>query len=72
MFDVNKPTITTIGNTFLSIENYLSIINYETNMIKIKTKEKTIRINGDNLYLKYIDDGEIGIKGVIYNIEFID
>ncbi|MFI3209751.1 MAG: YabP/YqfC family sporulation protein [Peptostreptococcaceae bacterium] len=72
MFDVNKPTITTIGNTFLSIENYLSIINYETNMIKIKTKEKTIKINGDNLYLKYIDDGEIGIKGVIYNIEFID
>ncbi len=72
MFEVTKPTTTIVGNTFVSIENYLSIITYEREEIKIKTKLKTIKISGDNLLLKYIDDGEIGIKGTIYNIEYID
>ena len=72
MFEVTKPTTTIVGNTFVSIENYLSIITYEREEIKIKTKLKTIKISGDNLLLKYIDDGEIGIKGTIYSIEYID
>lgn len=72
MFEVTKPTVTIVGNTFVSIENYLSIITYEREEIKIKTKLKSIKINGDNLLLKYIDDGEIGIKGTIYSIEYID
>ena len=35
---VNQPTITTIGNTFVSIENYLSILEYENDLIRVKTK----------------------------------
>lgn len=69
---VNQPTVTVIGNTFVSIENYLSIITYETDLIKIKTKVKSIKISGDKLSLKYIDDGEIGIKGIIYTVEYVD
>ncbi|QJA08011.1 sporulation protein [Romboutsia sp. CE17] len=69
---VTQPTITVVGNKFVSIENYLSIVTYDTNLIKIKTKIKTIKISGDNLLLKYITDGEIGIKGIIYSIEYID
>ncbi len=69
---VTQPTITVVGNKFVSIENYLSIVTYDTNLIKIKTKIKTIKISGDNLLLKYITDGEIGIKGIIYSVEYID
>lgn len=69
---VNQPTVTVIGNTFVSIENYLSIIEYDTVLIKIKTKIKTIKITGDKLLLKYITDGEIGIKGIISSVEYID
>ncbi|WP_042275596.1 YabP/YqfC family sporulation protein [[Clostridium] dakarense] len=69
---VNQPTVTMIGNTFVSIENYLSIITYETDLIKIKTKVKAIKISGDKLSLKYITDDEIGIKGIIYSVEYID
>ncbi len=69
---VNQPTVTTIGNTFISIENYLNIITYETDLIKIKTKVKSIKISGDKLSLKYITDGEIGIKGIIYTVEYVD
>ena len=69
---VNQPTVTVVGNTFVSIENYLSIITYETDLIKIKTKVKAIKISGDKLLLKYITDEEIGIKGIIYSVEYVD
>lgn len=69
---VTQPTVTVVGNKFVSIENYLSIVTYDTNLIKIKTKVKTIKISGDKLLLKYITDAEIGIKGIIYSVEYID
>ena len=52
--------------------NYESIITYDTNLIKIKTKVKTVKITGDHLLLKYIEPEEIGIKGLIYSLEYID
>lgn len=69
---VTQPTVTMISNTFVRIENYLSIITYDTNLIKIKTKVKTVKITGDKLLLKYIEENEIGIKGLIYSLEYID
>lgn len=69
---VNQPTVTMIGSSFISIENYLSIITFDTFIIKIKTRLKTIKISGDKLSLKYITDNEIGIKGVIHGVEYID
>ncbi|HBF1285255.1 YabP/YqfC family sporulation protein [Clostridioides difficile] len=69
---VNQPVITVTSNTFISIENYLSILEYEVDLIRIKTKVKTIKISGYKLSLKYITDSEIGIKGIIYNVEYVD
>ena len=69
---VTQPTVTLISNTFIKIENYESIITYDTNLIKIKTKVKTVKITGDHLLLKYIELEEIGIKGLIYSLEYID
>lgn len=69
---VTQPTVTLVNNTFVKIENYLSIITYDNNLIKIKTKSKTVKITGDKLLLKYIEAEEIGIKGIIYSLEYID
>ena len=69
---VTQPTVTLISNTFVKIENYLSIITYDTNLIKIQTKAQTVKITGDKLLLKYIESEEIGIKGLIYSLEYID
>ena len=69
---VTQPTVTLISNTFVKVENYLSIITYDTDLIKIKTKVKTIKITGDKLLLKYIETDEIGIKGLIYSLEYVD
>ena len=67
---VNQPMVTMLSNTFMSIENYKSILEYDVNLIKIKTKLNTIKISGDKLYLKYITDTEKGIKGIIYSVEY--
>ena len=47
---VSQPTVTTIGNTFVSIENYLSIITYETDIIKIKLPKTKGGIIGANYF----------------------
>ena len=69
---VIKPIITIYSNKFLSIENYLNIVEFDTNLIRVKTKEKIVKITGDKLVLKYINEGEIGIKGIINSLEFTD
>ena len=67
---VIKPIITIYSNKFLSIENYVNIVEFDTNLIRVKTKEKIVKITGDKLVLKYINEGEIGIKGIINSLEF--
>lgn len=67
---VNEPTLTCIGNKFVSIENYLSIITYEKDIIKIKTKRNVVNIIGLNLSIKYIIEDEMGIVGDIQRIEY--
>ena len=67
-----KPIITIYSNKFLSIENYVNIVEFDTNLIRVKTKEKIVKITGDKLVLKYINEGEIGIKGIINSLEFTD
>ena len=69
---VIKPIITIYSNKFLSIENYVNIVEFDTNLIRVKTKEKIVKITGDKLVLKYINDGEIRIKGIINSLEFTD
>ena len=69
---VIKPIITIYSNKFLIIENYVNIVEFDTNLIRVKTKEKIVKITGDKLVLKYINEGEIGIKGIINSLEFTD
>ena len=69
---VIKPIITIYSNKFLSIENYVNIVEFDTNLIRVKTKEKIVKITGDKLVLKYINEGDIGIKGIINSLEFTD
>ncbi|WP_363149965.1 YabP/YqfC family sporulation protein, partial [uncultured Fusobacterium sp.] len=32
------------SNKFLSIENYVNIVEFDTNLIRVKTKEKIVKI----------------------------
>lgn len=68
---VNQPVITVTSNTFISIENYLSILEYEVDLIRIKTKVKTIKISGDKLSLKYITEDVYKRQGYTYAKIFV-
>lgn len=59
--------ITAVGNKNLIIENYKSIIEYETNIIRLSNG---ICIMGESLVVGEITTDEIIIEGTIKNIEF--
>ncbi len=62
--------ISIIDFSSVGILNYKSIVEYGENIIKINTKEKMIRIEGDSLIIDNITDDEIKIKGSIKNLLF--
>lgn len=63
------PVITVIGNREMYIENYRSIIYYDCECIKLKTRLGMICIQGADLQIAYYDDEEIMIKGKIIHLE---
>lgn len=54
----------------IEIINYKNIIEYATNLIRINTNEKIIKISGNDLNIENINDDEIKISGKIFSITF--
>ncbi len=67
--DSKEPKITIISFDEILIENYKGILEYEEFFIKVDTEIGIININGYKLALEQITDEDIGIKGIIKNIE---
>lgn len=59
--------LTAVGNKSLTLENYKSIVEYETNIIRFSSG---VCIMGDKLNVLEITADEIIIGGTIRNIEF--
>ncbi|NLK75206.1 MAG: sporulation protein [Clostridiales bacterium] len=64
------PIVTTVGRNQICIENYKSIIEYNTNFIKIQTKACKICIEGKQLNILYYTDVEMRIDGYIQAIYY--
>lgn len=64
----NKVSITDFCE--LNIINYKSIVEYESNIVRINTKEKLIKLEGESLILKNISDDEITVSGKIISVVF--
>jgi len=67
---LDLPRITLIGHKQIHIENHKGIIEYSTEKIRIKYKEGSLKVIGNNLNLRSIISEEIIIKGNIFSIEF--
>ena len=63
----DKYRLTAVGNQSVIIENYKSIVEYETNIIRLSNG---ICVVGDKLNVIEISTDEIIIGGTIENIEF--
>ncbi len=67
---VQLPLITIIGNESINIENFLTIIEYGAECIRLKTKQGQIIIIGKNLMARSMTQEEISINGKIESVEF--
>ncbi|OON99325.1 MAG: hypothetical protein ATN35_13285 [Epulopiscium sp. Nele67-Bin004] len=67
---VQIPLITILGNESVNIENFLSIIEYGAECIRLKTKQGQIVVCGRNLIAKSMTQEEININGKIDSVEF--
>lgn len=66
----SAPRITTMANREIRIENYKSILEYETSKITLAAKEMLIGVTGDKLNINLITDDEVSIVGEVTSIEF--
>jgi len=60
--------IVILGNQECLIENYKGIIQYENDKIVLKTASGNVVVEGDNLHINEIGEGEMLIKGKILNL----
>ena len=66
--DITKLSVTDFSE--VEIINLKSLVEYEKDIIRVNTKDKLIRIEGDNLTIGNITDDEILIKGNIKGVIF--
>ena len=72
LIDINELTEKELleDNSFISKMMLIEKSKNTENIVEIL--EKIVKITGDKLVLKYINEGEIGIKGIIYSLEYVD
>ena len=54
-----------LGNKEFLIENSKGIIEYENNKIRVNTINGEIKVEGENLIINEMGEGEILVKGLI-------
>jgi sporulation protein YqfC len=68
---LNIPKITIVGNGDMIIENYKSLIEYESMRIRLNTGIGVIKITGSRLLIREITSEDIILCGEIQAFEFI-
>lgn len=66
--DTTKISLT--GFSEFEVLNYKSLVEYESSLIRINTREKLVKIEGENLVIRNITDDEISVVGEIKSVVF--
>ncbi|KUO78298.1 MAG: sporulation protein [Desulfosporosinus sp. BRH_c37] len=64
------PKITITGRQQVMVENYISVINFSEEEIRIKTAEGDVCFGGKGLVLKVILSTELRIEGELSSVSF--
>ena len=65
-----QPEICLLGFEHISVENYISILQYTSNEIVLRLLQGKVQIQGSGLCVKDIGDGIIRIAGRIQQVQF--
>ena len=68
VFDI--PRMIMMSNTEIRIENYKSILEYETDKISLSAKNMMIELLGNDFNISLITDEEISVTGTILSVNF--
>jgi len=65
------PKITIIGRHQILVENYISIVNFSEQEIRLETAEGDVCFGGKGLVLKVILSTELRIEGELSSLSFV-
>lgn len=65
----HRPYICIWGNSYVIIENLKKVVFYDEEQMILQT-EFYLKITGKNLRLKYLNNDNVRVDGIIKNIEF--
>ena len=68
---IDAARLILVGERELTIENYTGILEYDENIIRIKTVGRTVKISGSGLEIRTITDEDIQVTGRISAIELV-
>lgn len=68
---LDTPVIKIISNNELTIENHKGILEYSSNLVIVNSTLGAIKVMGDRIQIKEIDDFFIIIFGEIYSLEYM-
>ena len=70
VFAASSPHIEIENNKLVSIEGYMSILEYDENIIRIECENISVKITGDSLEINNIFSERINVLGNIFSVEF--
>ena len=66
----NLPRVTLIGSVQLYLENHKGIIEYSSDILRLKIRDGEIIIRGKNLTIKNFFGEEVFVEGNIDSLEY--
>lgn len=67
---LDVPIISLVGDREIVIENFMNIIEYGNEVIRLKTQCGELILEGENLEARSMDSEQIQINGKIYGVSF--
>ena len=67
---LDVPIISLIGNREIVIENFISIVEYGNEVIRLKTQCGELILEGEDLEARSMDSEQIQINGKIHGLSF--
>jgi len=66
----NEALVEIVGNRQVSVDGACDIQEYDPSCVRLKTKQGSICIRGDGLYMDSLHAGGICVLGCIATVEF--
>lgn len=68
----DRPSVELMGNSRVLVWDCSAVLEYEPESVKLRAAKRTVRVNGSNLDLCRLDEGNVMIRGLVSSVEFED